>query len=381
MKTSSSRIFLSPPHMSGRERELVDEVFASNYITPAGPMVRRFEEAVASVTGHRDVAALASGTSAIHLALRLIDVQPGDEIWTSSLTFIGGVAPILYERAEPVFFDVSPDTWTFDAQSLSDELATAARKGRLPHAVIPVDLYGQSCDLDAILDACARYEVPVIVDSAEAMGAEYKGRHAGKGALFATYSFNGNKIVTSSGGGALASDNVMLIEKARMLSQQAREPGSHYEHETYGYNYRLSSLCASVGVAQLEILAARVSRRREIFATYKAALSDLPGIAFMPEATYGRANRWLSVITLDETEGAPSPAHLRLTLEEQNIESRPVWKPMHMQPVFKEAHCIGGSVSETLFASGLCLPSGTEMTSGDLARIIAIIRATWESVA
>ncbi len=372
------RIFLSPPHMSGRERELVDEVFASNYVAPAGPMIGRFEDAVGGVTGHAHVAAVSSGTAAIHLALRLAGVGAGDEVWTSSLTFIGGVAPILYEKATPVFFDVSPETWTIDVDLLARALDEAAGNGRLPRAVIPVDLYGQSCDLDAILALCARYDVPVIVDSAEAVGTRYKDRHAGKGALFAAYSFNGNKIVTSSGGGALASDDGALIERARMLSQQAREPAAHYEHETYGYNYRLSSLCAAVGVGQLEILSERVARRREIFETYRAALGDLKGIGFMPEAGYGRANRWLSIATLDEEQGAPSPEHLRLALEAENIEARPVWKPMHRQPVFRGARHVGGAVSERLFATGLCLPSGTAMSEADMARIVATIRAQWE---
>lgn len=374
----SERIFLSPPHMSGRERELVDEVFASNYVAPAGPMISRFEAAIGAVTGHAHVAALASGTAAIHLALRLIGVEAGDEVWTSSLTFIGGVAPILYERAQPVFFDVSPDTWTMDVGLLTAAMDQAAKTGRLPRAVIPVDLYGQSCDLDAILALCARYDVPVIVDSAEAIGVRYKDRHAGKGALFAAYSFNGNKIVTSSGGGALASDDGALIERARMLSQQAREPAAHYEHEIYGYNYRLSALCAAVGVGQLEVLGERVARRRAIFEAYRAALGDLPGIGFMPEAAYGQANRWLSIVTLDEAQGAPSPERLRLALEAENIEARPVWKPMHMQPVFRDARRIGGAVSEKLFAGGLCLPSGTAMNEDDLARIVAIVRAQWE---
>jgi len=372
-----SWIFLSPPHMSGRERALVGEVFDMNYVAPAGPMVQRFEEALSATTGHADTAALTSGTAALHLALRLLGVQAGDEVWTSSLTFIGGVAPILYERAEPVFFDVSPENWTIDVELLREALDNAAKVNKLPRAIIPVDLYGQSCDLDAILEICEAYAIPVIVDSAEAMGTRYKGRHAGKGALLAAYSFNGNKIITTSGGGALASDNEGLIAEARKLSQQAREPAIHYEHQTYGYNYRLSALSAAVGVGQLEVLQARVAWRRAIFDTYRKALHDLPGIGFMPEASYGVANRWLTVVTLQSSEGAPSPETLRLALEAERIEARPVWKPMHLQPVFKGARKIGGDVSEGLFAKGLCLPSGSNMSEADQARVIDIIRRCW----
>jgi dTDP-4-amino-4,6-dideoxygalactose transaminase len=372
-------IFLSAPHMSGDERKLVDEVFDMNYVAPAGPMIPRFEKALSETTGHAETAALSSGTAAMHLALRVLGIGAGDEVWTSSLTFIGGVAPILYERATPVFLDVSPKDWTLDVGMLSEALKAGAKKGKLPKAVLPVDIYGQSCDLDSILELCGAHDVPVVVDSAEAMGASYRGRHAGKGALLATYSFNGNKIITTSGGGALAGDNVKLIEEARKLSQQAREPYMHYEHQTYGYNYRLSGLCAAVGVGQLRVLSERVARRRAIFARYKKELGDLPGISFMPEADYGVANRWLTVIMLDEKQGAPSPEELRLSLDAERIEARPVWKPMHQQPVFRDARMIGGKVSEGLFKTGLCLPSGTIMSEEDLTRVIATIRAVWSA--
>lgn len=370
------RIFLSPPHMSGQERLLVGEVFDQNYIAPAGPMIRRFEEALNDLTGFADTAALTSGTAAMHLALRLIDVQPGDEVWTSTLTFIGGVAPILYEKATPVFFDADERSWTLDTNLLAERLEHAAKKGRLPKAVVPVDLYGQSCDLDEILALCAPYEVPVIVDSAEAVGSRYKDRHAGKGALMACTSFNGNKIITTSGGGALSSDDPALIARARMLSQQAREPVPYYEHETYGYNYRLSSLCAAIGVGQLEVLPERVACRRAIFDGYVAGLGDLPGISFMPEADYGTANRWLTVINVDQASGL-NPETIRLALEEHNIESRPVWKPMHQQPVFRDADHVGGGISEHLFQTGLCLPSGSSMSDADVSRVVEHLRAIW----
>lgn len=375
---TNSRIFLSPPHMSGQERLLVGDVFDQNYVAPAGPMIRRFEEALNDLTGFADTAALTSGTAAMHLAFRLIELQQGDEVWTSTLTFIGGVVPILYEKATPVFFDVDEKSWTLDTALLADRLERAARKGRLPKAVVPVDLYGQSCDLDEILRLCSQYDVPVIVDSAEAIGTRYKGRHAGKGALFACYSFNGNKIITTSGGGALSSDDPALVARARMLSQQAREPVPYYEHETYGYNYRLSSLCAAVGVGQLAVLGERVARRRALFDAYVAGLADLPGISFMPEAAYGKANRWLTVINIDPATGL-KPEPLRLALEESNIESRPVWKPMHQQPIFKDTVPVGGLISERLFETGLCLPSGSSMTAEDLARVIHALRDAWKT--
>ena len=246
--TSADRIFLSVPHMSGRERELVGEVFDSNFIAPAGPMIDRFEDALCATTGHKAAAALSSGTGAMDIALRLLGVAPGDDVWAADLTFIGGVSPIKFHGANPVFLDVSADTWTLDPDLLETELKKADRENKLPKLVVPVDLYGQSCDLDVIVSICDRYEIPVVVDSAEAMGAEYRGRHAGKGAKLAVYSFNGNKIITTSGGGALASDDEDLIDRARYLSQQARQPVPYYEHTETGYNYRMPSLCAAVGV-------------------------------------------------------------------------------------------------------------------------------------
>jgi dTDP-4-amino-4,6-dideoxygalactose transaminase len=368
--TSPKRIFLSPPHMSGTERGLVDEVFDTNYIAPAGPMIDRFESAFCEATGFAHAAALSSGTAAIHLALRLAGVGPDDEVWVPTLTFIGSVSPIVWLGAKPVFFDVDEESWTLDIGLLADEMARAAKGGRLPAAVISVDLYGQCANLDAIRAICDPHGVPVIADAAEAMGATYKGRHAGKGATAAAFSFNGNKIITTGGGGMIASDDARIVAEARYLSQQAREPVMHYEHKTLGYNYRMSGLNAAVGVGQLAALADRVARRREIFARYERELGNLPGISFMPEAPTGRANRWLTVMLIDSGKTNAPPEKLRLALEAQNIEARPVWKPMHMQPVFHGRRTIGGAVSEKLFAIGLCLPSGTQMSEEDQGRVI-----------
>lgn len=370
------RIFLSPPHMSGRERDLVGEVFDSNFIAPAGPMITRFENEFCALTGHKSAAALSSGTGAMDIALRMLGVTTGDEVWVANLTFIGGVSPILYRGAVPRFLDVAANTWTLDPDLLKDELGKADKEGRLPKVVIPVDLYGQSCDLDRIVTTCDAYDIPVVVDAAESVGARYKDRHAGKGARMAVYSFNGNKIITTAGGGMLASDDEELIARARYLSQQARQPVPHYEHTETGYNYRMPSLCAAVGVGQLEVLAERVARRREIFDTYAQAFADLEGVDMMPEADYGTANRWLSVLTLDPETVAKSPMEVIAAAEKNNIECRPVWKPMHEQPVFNTAAHGATSVSDHLFATGLCLPSGSSMRAVDQERVIRQIIST-----
>lgn len=369
--SEEKRIFLSPPHMSGRERELVGEVFDSNFIAPAGPMIDRFENAFCELTGHAAAAALSSGTGALDVAMRLLEVGPGDEVWIADLTFMGGVSPVIYRGATPVFIDVSPDTWTLDTGLLAKMLVEADEKGRLPKVVIPVDLYGQSCDLDEIVRLCDIYEIPVVVDAAESVGARYKDRHAGKGAKFAIYSFNGNKIITTSGGGMLASDDEEMIARARYLSQQAREPVAHYEHKELGYNYRMPSLCAAVGVGQLEALPERVRRRREIFAIYADAFSAVTGVTMMPEAEYGIANRWLTVLTIDPTQIEKTPQEICGAAGHANIECRPVWMPMHSQPIFKNQSFTSSGVSDRLFKTGICLPSGTAMTDGDIQRVIS----------
>ncbi len=369
------RLFLSPPHMSGREEAYVREAFASNFIAPAGPMLAAFEKAFVDYTGIPHAVAVSSGSAAIHLALKALDLSPGDEVWASTLTFVGSIGAAVHERLTPVFLEPDEASWNLDPDLLAHELKRAAQRGRLPKAVIPTDLYGQSCDLDAIVAHCRDYDVPVICDSAEAMGARYRNRHAGDGAFAAAYSFNGNKIITASGGGILASHDKRIVERARYLSTQARQPAPHYEHTEIGFNYRMSNIAAAIGRGQLEVLDARVARRRAIFEIYRAALSGLPGITFMPEAGYGNCTRWLTVIRIDPDAFGCGREAVRLALEERNIESRPVWKPMHMQPVFAGARHLGGDVSVRIFADGLCLPSGSAMDDADVGRVAAAITA------
>ena len=362
-------------------------------------MVDAFEREFSEYTGINHCVALSSGTAAMHLALRHLGIGPGDEVLASTLTFIGSVTPIVFEGATPVFIDADRESWNMDPGLLEQELAACVQKENLPKAVVPTDLYGQCADYGRIYEICGRYKVPVIVDAAEAMGAKYNRSaekrvlsaeyvHAGVGARAAVFSFNGNKIMTTSGGGMLASDDKELIEHARFLSQQARDPLPHYEHSEIGFNYRLSNVLAAIGRGQLAILDQRVQRRREIFDFYFKALGDLPGIAFMPEAAFCRCNRWLTVILVTpEAFGADREA-IRLALEAENIESRPLWKPMHRQPVFDvgyaqqpvsakkryAARVVGGRVSEDLFARGLCLPSGTALQERDLERVVSIVR-------
>lgn len=371
----AERIFLSPPHMSGKELRYIEEVFASNYIAPTGPMIEAFERDFADYTGIPYCVALSSGTAAIHLGLRVMGITHGDEVYASSLTFIGSISPIYYQNATPVLIDAAPDSWTMDPALLEQTLADAAKHNRLPKAVLPTDLYGQSADSEKIRAICAPYSIPVIVDAAESVGALYQGKHAGYFADAAAFSFNGNKIITSSGGGMLASHDKTLIDEARKLSQQAREPAVHYEHVTYGYNYRMSNVVAAIGRAQLEVIEQRVARRREIAARYKEALANVAGITFMPEMGYGRHTRWLSVVLIDAQIFGCDREQIRLALEAENIESRPLWKPMHMQPVFKNVRMVGGKVSEQLFAHGLCLPSGSSMSDAQVDEVIAQIMA------
>jgi dTDP-4-amino-4,6-dideoxygalactose transaminase len=387
---AEKRLFLSPPHLNGREIEFVWEAFASNYIAPLGPMVDRFEAEFAAKVGAAHAVALASGTAAMHLAMRLLGVGTGDEVFASTLTFIGSVSPITFQGAIPVFIDCDKTSWNMDPDLLEGELARCAHRGRLPKAVVPTDLYGQCADLDRIHAICDRYGVPVIADAAESLGAQYKGRPAGRGAKAAVFSFNGNKIITTSGGGMLVSDDRGFIEQARFLSQQARDPAPHYEHTQIGYNYRMSNVVAAIGRGQLLTLDQRVQRKREIFESYRRALESIDGLTMMPEADYGRCTRWLTVVQIDPRRFGADREAVRLALEAVNIESRPVWKPMHVQPAFVvdseidrrrafnhegryPARAVGGHVAEELFLNGLCLPSGTAMTASDLDRIITTI--------
>ena len=370
-----SRIFLSPPHIGERERALVNEAFDSNYIAPLGPMVDAFEQEFSAYTGLPHCVALNSGTAAIHLALRGLGVQAGDSVLVSSLTFIGSVAPVLYQHATPIFIDCDADSWNMDVSLVADTLAKAKKAGSMPKAILPTDIYGQSCDVDALRGLADEYGVALVVDAAESVGSRYKDRHAGVGAHAACYSFNGNKIITSSGGGILASTDKKLIDEARFLSQQARDPAPHYEHTTFGYNYRMSNIVAAIGRGQLEVLDERVKARRAIFTSYEKRLSKLPGIRVMPEASYGKGNRWLSVIVVEPKAFGTDRETIRLALEKADIEARPVWKPMHLQPIFKDAAMVGGKVSEALFRDGLCLPSGSQMTATDIDRVCNIIES------
>ena len=369
-----SRIFLSAPDITGRERELVTEVFDSNYIAPAGAMLTKFEEDMCQYTGFSHAVALASGTAALHLALRIVGVSDGDEVWTTSMTFIGGASPITYLGATPVFFDLSADHWTIDPDLLEAELRRADKNGELPKVILPTDLYGQSCDLGRITKLCDQYGVTLVVDSAEAVGAFYNGRHAGSGSHCAILSFNGNKMMTTSGGGMLISNDKEIVDKARYLSTQARQPVIHYEHIDIGYNYRLSNVCAAIGVGQLEQIESKVDKRRAHFERYVQAFSKYSGIDFMPEPEGYRSTRWLTCLTLSK-EMKTSRHDIQAACDAAEIEVRPLWKPMHMQPVFKGAKMIGGRVCEDLFNRGLCLPSGSGMPESDQERVIDVIKS------
>lgn len=373
--SSNRRIHLSIPHMSGTELELIHEAFDTNWIAPLGPNVDAFEKEFAEAVGSEAALAVSSGTAAIHLALRVAGVGSGDEVWVSTLTFAASVNPVLYEGATPVFVDSDTHSWNMDPELFVDALEQRAKVGRLPKAVVLVHLYGQSADIDPIAEACRRYGVILIEDAAEALGATYKGKTPGTFGLLGIYSFNGNKIITTSGGGMLVSDDEKLIAHARKLATQAREPAVHYEHTEIGYNYRMSNVLAGIGRAQLQVLEERVEARRRNFDYYYRHLSDLPGVEFMPEATWGRHTRWLTTLTIDADAFGATREDVRLALEAANIESRPVWKPMHMQPVYAQYESIGGDVAEQLFRDGLCLPSSSQLTEGELARVVKVIRS------
>ncbi len=367
------KIFLSPPHMSGKEMEYIGEVFKSNYIAPLGEYVDRFERAVRDFTGAKAALATNSATAAIHLALRVLGVSHGDEVLASTFTFIGSVAPILYQNATPVFIDSDRQSWNLDPNLLEEELVTRQRAGRkMPKVLLLTHLYGQSADMEAIMEICERFGVYVVEDAAESLGATYKGRQTGTFGTFGIYSFNGNKILTTSGGGVLVSDNPDLIEKARFYATQAREPRPHYEHNEVGYNYRLSNVLGAIGVAQMEVLDERIAKKREIFERYGEHLAGIDEISFMPELPHTRGNRWLTVLTLSRTE----PGTVMRALEAHQIESRPAWKPMHMQPLFADAHARLSGVSQTLFEKGICLPSGTALENDDIGRICEIVKGS-----
>ncbi len=361
---------MSPPHMGESERSLLLEAFDSNWIAPLGPHVDAFEREMAARVGVAHAAALSSGTAALHLALQILGVSPGDEVLVSTLTFAATVNPIVYQGATPVFIDSEPGTWNMDPDLLAEELAACARRGKLPKAVVVVDLYGQAADYERIHEVCARYDVPVVEDAAEALGATYRGKAAGSFGVMGIFSFNGNKIITTSGGGMLVSERKDWIERARFLSTQARDPAPHYQHSTIGNNYRMSNLLAAVGRGQLRVLDERVAQRRANNTFYRKALRDVPGMDFMPESPKGQPNCWLTCITVDPEAFGAGREDIRVALERDDIESRPVWKPMHLQPVFRHARARGGRVAEALFERGLCLPSGSSLQPLDRERVI-----------
>lgn len=368
-----ARIYLSPPDMGPDERRLLLEAFDSNWIAPVGRHLDAFEREVSQAVGARAAAALSSGTAALHLSLLLLGVGSGDEVLVSDLTFVATANAVRYVGATPVFVDADPETWTLCPELLAEALGEASERGRLPRAVIAVDLYGQPADYDEIARVCARYEVPVIQDASEALGARYRERPCGSQGAMGVLSFNGNKILTTSGGGMLVSDREDFIAEARFLSTQARDPAPHYEHSRIGYNYRLSNLLAAVGRGQLGSLEAKVEARRRNFDRYQRALGGHPGVGFMPEADYARHSRWLTCLTLDPERARTDPETLRQRLEAEDIEARPLWKPMHLQPLFRGCKIHGGAVGERLFQQGLCLPSGSGLTEDEQRRVLSVL--------
>ena len=375
MPADKPRIYLSPPHMVGREREYLLDAFDSNWIAPLGPHVNSFEAEFAAKVGMPNAAALASGTAALHLAMNIVGVKPGDEVVTSSFTFVANANAITYLGAKPVFIDSDEKSWNMDPDLLEQELASCKSKGKLPAAVVVVDILGQCADYSRISKICSDYNVPLIEDAAEALGATLGGKPAGSFGEIACFSFNGNKIITSSGGGMLVSSNKELVDKARHLSTQAREPAPHYEHVEIGFNYRMSNLVAAVGRGQLEKLDELVDKRRSNFEYYNTNLGDCPGIEFMPEIENGRSTRWLTSALIDPEKFGASREDIRLALEAENIESRPAWKPMHLQPVYSHCRMVGGKVCERFFEYGISLPSGTALTTDELEQVVGIIRS------
>jgi len=360
------RIFLSPPHMSGREEQYIAEVFESNYIAPLGSFVERFEQSICTYTGAKHALATNTATAALHLALRVLGVGSGDYVLASTFTFIGSVSAILYQNANPIFVD-SDAGWNISPELLREAISSAPKK---PKALIITHLYGQLCELYEIQQICKKEGIFLIEDAAESLGASYHGVQSGTFGDMGVYSFNGNKILTTSGGGMLVSNNEAWIEKATFLSTQAKENFLHYEHKEFGYNYRMSNVLAAIGVAQMEVLDARVKRRREIFARYVKELGDIDEVTFMPEREESRGNRWLTTLTFTSTD----PQTIIDALEAENIESRPLWKPMHLQPLFKDALVTEDGTSEKLFHRGICLPSGSSMSDEDIVRVCTVIK-------
>ncbi len=374
----SQRIWLSSPHLGDEETAFVEEAFKTNWIAPLGPHVNAFETEMASHVGVGYAAAVSSGTAAIHLGLLLLGVKPGDTVFCSSLTFVGSCNPILYAGAQPVFIDSEPATWNMSPAALERAFFWAKSENRLPTCVILVNLYGQSADMDELLPICERYGVPVLEDAAESLGASYKGKFSGAFGRVAVYSFNGNKIITTSGGGMLMADDPDLVVRARKLATQAREPAPYYEHVEMGFNYRMSNVLAGIGRGQLRVLTQRVAQRRRVFERYTQALADLPQIQWMPEPDGYHSTRWLTCFTLLGENAPDRCKQVMKALERHLIEARPVWKPMHLQPLFNGApyfqHADGTDVSANLFQAGICLPSGSNLSEAEQDRVINHLR-------
>ena len=368
------RIFLSSPTMTGAEQEYIKEAFDTNWVAPLGKNVNEFEKELASYVGVSYAAALISGTAAIHMAIKALGISRGDVVFCSSLTFAASCNPIVYEGGIPVFIDSEEDSWNMDPNALRK----AFEKYPNVKAVIVVNLYGTPAKLDEIVTICNEHNVPLIEDAAESLGATYKGKYTGTYGKYGVFSFNGNKIITTSGGGMLLSDDTEALEKALFWATQARDKAPWYQHSEMGYNYRMSNIVAGIGRGQLTVLEERVKARREVFERYKEALGDIPGVGFMPEASYGQANRWLTVMTLDSTQTSTTPMQIIEALEAENIEARPVWKPMHLQPLFAGCmyfiHEDDVSISDQLFARGVCLPSGSNLSLDDQQRVIQVIK-------
>jgi len=371
--TSNKKIWLASPHMSdeGYEMQYVQEAFDTNWVAPLGPNVNEFEKELAAKVGSKHAAAMTSGTGAIHLALKAAGVGEGDVVFCPTLTFSATANPIIYQNATPVFIDSDYETWNMDPKALE---AAFEKYGDKVKAVLVVHLYGLSADMDKVMEICNKYDVTVIEDAAESLGAYYKGKHTGTFGEFGVFSFNGNKIITTSGGGMLVSDDEEKIKKVRFWSTQSRDAARHYQHSELGFNYRMSNVVAGIGRGQLKVLDQRVAKKKYIFDYYKRELGQLEGVDFMPINDWNEPNYWLSVMTLN---GSIRPLDVMEALEKENIESRPVWKPMHMQPFFAEYDYVGSDVSEKLFENGVCLPSDTKMTYEDLERIVSIIKGLW----
>lgn len=372
------RLYLSPPHIGPDELALVTEAFDTNWVAPVGPHVDAFEREFADYVGAKHAVALSSGTAALHLALRDLGIGPGDEVAVSDLTFCASVNPILYEGAAPVFVDAEPGSWNLDPNLVEDLFKTRAAGGRPIKALVPVHLYGQTADLDALAALCDQHGVAMVEDAAEALGARYRDRSPGTFGRAGIFSFNGNKIITTSGGGMLVTDRAETAAHVKKMATQARDAAPHYEHSEVGFNYRLSNLLAGVGRGQLRVLDDRVAARRRIFDAYAEALGDLPGLTFMPEADWGTHSRWLTCLTIDPDAFGATREDVRLALEADDVEARPVWKPMHLQPVYAGYEAVGGAVSEDLFRRGLCLPSGSAMTDADVRRVVETVRSVAE---